>query len=97
MEITACPPVHPSSSTQTLHQTTFSTGYRGIAHTKVFTISKCTLGLTFVSRSEELIVESTSVLQCGSFDRRYREYIRRRDTISTANRYAITGNCVWKR
>jgi len=31
MEITACPPVHPSSSTQTLHQTTFSTGHnRGI-------------------------------------------------------------------
>jgi len=26
MEIAACPPVHPSSSTQTLHQTTFSTG-----------------------------------------------------------------------
>jgi len=40
MEITACPPVHPSSSTQTLQQTTFSTGHnRGIAQqtNQVFT------------------------------------------------------------
>ena len=38
MEIAACPPVYPSSSTQTLHQTTFSTGHnRGItAANKVF-------------------------------------------------------------